>query len=77
MNWELTPPASSTTIDEKPPPKESVLDRLARDLQNGDVALVLTRADLDILTGMVERSWRGSAEWRIFENLKKLKEARR
>lgn len=55
----------------------SVLDKLAASLQSGDVALVLTRADLGTLTSLVEKSWKTDDEFRILGNMKKLMEARR
>lgn len=55
----------------------SVFDKLCASLQQGDVALVLTRADLATLTSLVDKHWQGEAEFRILGNLKKLMEARR
>ena len=59
------------------PSGQSVLDKLAASLQQGDVALVLTRADLATLTALVEKSWRTDDEFRILGKLKKLMEAKR
>lgn len=55
----------------------SVLDKLAASLQSGDVALVLTRADLGRLIAMVEQQWRTDDEFRILGNMKKLMGAKR
>lgn len=55
----------------------SVLDKLAASLQSGDVALVLTRADLLTLASMVRRTWDSPDEFRILGNIDKLVEARR
>lgn len=59
------------------PSGQSVLDKLAASLQQGDVAVVLTRPDLATLTSLVEKHWQGETEFRILGNLKKLMEARR
>lgn len=55
----------------------SVLDKLCASLQQGDVALVLTRHDLATLTALVEKSWSSEDEFRILGKLKKLMEAKR
>lgn len=55
----------------------TVIDKLCASLQQGDVALVLTRADLAMLTRLVEKHWRSDDEFRILGNLKKLMEAKR
>lgn len=55
----------------------SILDKLAASLQSGDVALVLTRADLLTLASMVRRTWDSPDEFRILGNIDKLVEAKR
>lgn len=59
------------------PSGQSVLDKLAASLQQGDVALVLTRADLLTLASMVRRTWDSPDEFRILGNIDKLVEAKR
>lgn len=54
----------------------SVLDKLCASLQQGDVAVVLTRPDLATLTSLVEKSWSSDDEFRILGKLKKMMEAR-
>lgn len=65
------------TAQQPSPSGMSVLDKLAASLQSGDVALVLTRADLPTLASMVRRTWDSPDEFRILGNIDKLVEARR
>lgn len=55
----------------------SVFDKLCASLQQGDVAVVLTRPDLATLTALVEKSWSSEDEFRILGKLTKLMEAKR
>lgn len=74
--YEIEPlPADKFTPE--PTPSGKMSDKLAASLQQGDVALVLTRPDLATLTALVEKSWRTDDEFKILGNLKKLMEARR
>jgi len=54
----------------------STIDKLCASLQQGDVAVVLTRPDLATLTSLVEKSWSTNDEFKILGNLKKLMEAK-
>lgn len=72
--WVPMPPA---LIGQPTTSGMSVLDKLCASLQQGDVAVVLTRPDLATLTALVEKSWRTDDEFRILGKLKKLMEAKR
>jgi len=69
-------PMPPAVIGQPTMPGMSVLDKLCASLQQGDVALVLTRPDLATLTALVEKSWRTDDEFRILGKLNKLMEAK-
>ena len=73
-NWELSPPEQRVTVR---PSAEDVATRLIRALQNSDVAVVLTRSQLERLIQMVEPEWITDEDFEILKNLKKLREAHR
>lgn len=65
-----------TTITVRPSP-QSVADNLVRALQEGDVALVMTRRQLGTLIGMVEAAWASGDEFDLLQKLHELRDARR
>jgi hypothetical protein len=71
MNWGLDIPEARVTAA---PPAQSVADRLIRALQNGDVAVVLTRRRLDALIALCERSWNSETEFELWIELKNLRD---
>ena len=58
-------------------PQENVLDRLARDLQSGDVALVMTHIELRVLIDMVFTSWKTDEQFALLKKLEALRDTRR
>lgn len=57
------------------PSAEDVADRPIRALQNGDVAVVLTRRQLDLLIDKMTHLWESDEEFKLLQDLKKLRDA--
>ena len=69
-SWELAPPENRITVK---PSAEAVADKSIRALQDGDVALVLTRRKLDALILALDTAWSTQDELDILNDLRKLK----
>lgn len=69
-DWELTTPEQRLTAK---PPFGYVAAWLTLALQDGDVAVVLTRPQLERLIQMVEPMWTSGEDFEILKNLKRLR----
>ena len=59
------------------PSAEDTAAKLIRALQNGDVAMVLTRRKLDVLIALLDSKWTTEEEFEVLQDLKKLRDATR
>lgn len=75
MNWELATPEVRMTA--APSSAEDVAAKLIRALQNGDVAVVLTKSKLGSLIQLLDKNWTTPEEFEIFTDLKKLRDETR
>jgi hypothetical protein len=70
-DWELTTPEQRVTTT---PPRRDVAAELIRALQNGDVALILTKSKLHALIQMLDGNWVTQEEFEILTDLQKLRD---